>query len=51
MIFGMARQIDALQSDIKNLEKVEEALKTEIDELVLKRKELEDANQLLKNQV
>ena len=51
VIFGITRENEALKADIRNLETVENALKTEIDELVNKRKTLEDINQNLKNQV
>jgi len=51
IIFGITRENEALKADIRNLESVEVALKTEIDDLVNKRKTLEDINQSLKNQV
>lgn len=51
IIFGLSRNIDSLKADIRNMESVEDALKSEIDDLVGKRKALEDINQSLKNQV
>lgn len=51
VIFGITRENEALKADIMNLESVENALKNEIDDLVNKRKVLEDINQSLKNQV
>lgn len=51
VIFGFSRENEALRADIRNFERVEEALKIEIDELVNKRKTLEDINQTLKNQI
>jgi hypothetical protein len=51
IIFGVTRENEALKADIRNLENVEEALKTEIDDLVGKRKSLEDINQKMKNQI
>lgn len=51
ILFGLSRENEALKADIRNYESVEEALKVEIDELVNKRKTLEDINQTLKNQI
>jgi len=48
VIFGLTRSIEALQYDVKNLEIIEEALKREIEDLLNKRKTLEDINQGLK---
>ncbi|CAI2386739.1 unnamed protein product [Moneuplotes crassus] len=51
IIFTVSRENEALKADIRNLESVENALKDEIDDLVSKRKSLEDINQNLKNQI
>ena len=51
VIFQLTRNIEALKSDIANLEHIEDSLKTEIEELNNKRKTLEETNQQLKSQI
>ena len=51
IIFQLTRNIDALKSDISNLEHIEDSLKSEIHELNDKRKSLEETNQQLKSQI
>lgn len=51
IIFEVSREVETLKADIRNMEAIEEALKAEIDDLVGKRKALEDINQQLKNQI
>lgn len=51
VIFQLSRNIDALKSDISNLEHIEDSLKAEIEQMNEKRKVLEETNQHLKSQI
>ena len=47
----LKREVESLRSDIKNMDIIENTLKGEIDDLLDKRRSLEDINQNLKNQI
>lgn len=47
-LFNLTREVESLRSDIRNMEHIESTLKAEIEDLLEKRKGLEEINQNLK---
>lgn len=50
-VFSLQKENESLKSDIRNMERIENTLKNEIEDLLDKRKLLEEINQNLKNQI
>lgn len=50
-MFNLSREVESLKSDLRNMEHIENTLKVEIEELLDKRRSLEEINQGLKNQI
>ena len=50
-MFNLKREVESLRSDIRNMKHIESTLKAEIEDLLGKRKSLDEVNQNLKNQI